>query len=113
MKKPRPSKADHIPAHVKRAVWARDGGRCAYPLASGGVCGSTHRLEFDHIEPLARGGASTIENVRVACRWHNLHAARQVLGDEVMRCYAPRRRPEAPASGQGPRAHSPGGSAPP
>ncbi len=60
LKTPRPSKTDHIPAQVKRAVWARDGGRCVYPLASGGVCGSTHRLELDHIEPLARGGASTM-----------------------------------------------------
>ncbi len=112
LKAPRPSKADHIPAHVKRAVWARDSGRCAYPLVSGGVCGSTHRLELDHIEPLARGGASTIENVRLACRSHNLRAARQVLGDQVMDRYAPRRRPGTPGSGQGPRAH-PLGSSPP
>ncbi|WP_308197884.1 HNH endonuclease [Anaeromyxobacter oryzisoli] len=37
----RPSQPDHIPAAVKRAVWIRDGGRCQYPLDSGGICGST------------------------------------------------------------------------
>ncbi|WP_242393143.1 hypothetical protein [Anaeromyxobacter oryzisoli] len=29
----RPSKPDHIPAEVKRAVWLRDGGRCQSPPA--------------------------------------------------------------------------------
>ncbi len=93
LKVPRPSKPDHVPAHVRRAVWARDGARCAYPLASGGVCGSTRCLEIDHVEPLAKGGASTIENCRLACQAHNLRAARLVLGDGLMDRYAPLRRP--------------------
>jgi hypothetical protein len=83
----RPAKPDHIPAHVRRAVWARDGGRCQFPLASGGVCGSTRQLELDHIQPLALGGASTVDNVRVSCRPHNLRAARLALGDELMNRY--------------------------
>ena len=90
VKKPRPCPARpsasprHIPADVKRAVWTRDGGCCRWPLASGGVCGSTTRLEFDHIVPVARGGASTIANLRVTCRFHNQHAARQVFGEPWM-----------------------------
>src|SRR6266498_1102369 len=75
----RPAKPDHIPAHVKRAVMERDGGRCQFVLPSGELCGSTHRLEFDHITPLALGGASTVENVRLCCRLcrsrHNRHYA--------------------------------------
>ncbi len=55
-----PAKADHLPAHVKRAVWLRDGGRCQWPLDSGGICGSTLRVEFDHIFPRAWGGPSTV-----------------------------------------------------
>ncbi len=98
LKVPRPSKPEHIPAHVRRAVWARDGGRCAYPLANGGACGSTHCLEIDHVEPLAKGGASTIENCRVACRIHNLRAARLAFGDQLMDLYAPRRRQGARAA---------------
>jgi hypothetical protein len=54
---PRPAKnPSHVPAAVKRAVWARDEGKCQWPVDGGGICGSTLRLEIDHIRPLARGG---------------------------------------------------------
>ncbi|BDG02189.1 HNH endonuclease [Anaeromyxobacter oryzae] len=88
-KTPRPAKSDHIPAHVKRAVMERDGGRCQFRLPSGEICGSTHQLEFDHIEPVALGGASTVDNVRIACRRHNIISARRVFGDDWMDRYAP------------------------
>jgi hypothetical protein len=64
---PPTSRREHVPAHVKRAAWERDGGRCQWPTEGGGVCGSTHRLQFDHVHPLGKGGASTIENVRLLC----------------------------------------------
>jgi len=83
-KKPRPAKADHVTAAVKRAVWARDGGKCRWPVDGGGVCGSTTRLEIDHVVPRGRGGPSTVENCRLACRVHNQYAARQVYGDAHM-----------------------------
>ncbi len=79
-----PVKADHVPAHVKRAVWIRDGGRCQWPVDSGGICGSTVRVEFDHIVPRAWGGPSTVENIRLTCRVHNDLAARRAFGDEWM-----------------------------
>jgi 5-methylcytosine-specific restriction endonuclease McrA len=86
---PRPARSDrHIPAHVRREVWKRDGGRCQWPLEGGGICGSTYQVELDHIVPLAKGGASTAGNLRCACRPHNLLAAREVYGDEVMDRYA-------------------------
>jgi HNH endonuclease len=92
---PRPSERPrHIPAEVKRAVWTRDGKCCRWPLASGGVCGSTTRLELDHIVPVARGGASTIANLRVTCRFHNQHAARQVFGDAWMDQFTARPLPD-------------------
>jgi hypothetical protein len=82
---PRPAKnPGHVPAAVKRAVWARDEGRCQWRLDSGGICGSTLRLEIDHVPPLARGGASTLEGCRLLCRFHNQLAARQVYGDDWM-----------------------------
>lgn len=86
-KKPRPAKGDHIPAHVRREVWERDGGKCQYPLAAGGVCGSTRDLELDHIHPQSLGGGSTADNLRVACRPHNDLAARLLLGDDLMDRY--------------------------
>jgi hypothetical protein len=83
-KEPPPASPDsgHIPAHVKRAVWQRAGGRCECRLDSGEACGSTYQLEFDHHPvPRARGGLPTIDNIRLACRPHNGLAARRAFGD--------------------------------
>src|SRR5512133_662635 len=90
----RPSRSDTISAEVKREVWRRAGGTCEWRFESGERCGCRRRLEYDHIEPLALGGASTIDNVRLTCRPHNLLSARQVFGNAVMDCYA--RRPSTP-----------------
>jgi hypothetical protein len=79
-----PRTNEAVPAHVKREVWKRAGGRCEWKLASGERCGSTIRLEYDHIAPRALGGPSTIENIRLCCRAHNDLAARQVFGDAWM-----------------------------
>jgi 5-methylcytosine-specific restriction endonuclease McrA len=73
-----------IPAHVKREVFQRADGRCEWKLASGARCGSTTRLEYDHVVPRALGGPSTIDNLRLCCRSHNDLAARQVFGDAWM-----------------------------
>lgn len=52
-----------ISQHVKAEVWARDGGACRQ-------CGSDVAgrlsLEFDHIIPVALGGATSTENLRGA-----------------------------------------------
>ncbi len=79
-----PSRTDRVPAHVRRAVWKRDGGRCQWSVDGGGVCGSTHQVEIDHIVPKGRGGQATIENTRLLCRVHNQYAARLVYGDAWM-----------------------------
>jgi len=82
---PRPAKnPNHVPAAVKRAVWSRDEGKCTWPLDSGGTCGSTLRLEIDHVVPRGRGGPSTVENCRLTCAMHNQLAARQAYGDKHM-----------------------------
>jgi hypothetical protein len=77
-----------VPAKVKREVRARDGGRCQWKLASGGVCGSNVRLEIDHVVPRGKGGPSTEENCRILCGAHNMEAARAAYGDAVMDRYA-------------------------
>jgi hypothetical protein len=83
-KSPPPSRRDAIPAHVRREAWLRSGGRCEWRFDSGEVCGSTTRLEFDHVKPKALGGLPVIENVRVLCRGHNELAARRIFGDSWM-----------------------------
>ncbi|UGT54302.1 TerD family protein [Nocardia asteroides] len=50
-----------IPQDVKAQVWQRDGGRCV-------ECGDGHYLEFDHIIPLSRGGATSAANLQILCR---------------------------------------------
>ena len=74
----------HIPAAVRREVWLRDGQRCQHPLDSGGTCGATARLELDHLVPLALGGPSTADNLRVVCAFHNRAAARATLGEALV-----------------------------
>ncbi len=76
----------------ERFLKKRDGGRCSWPLDGGGVCGSTHRLELDHVVPWARGGGDTADDLRIVCA-HNALAARQDFGDRCVNRYAPARRP--------------------
>jgi hypothetical protein len=45
-----------IPAEVRRQVWERDGGRCAFTGPDGRRCGSRWKLEVDHVMPPSRGG---------------------------------------------------------
>jgi hypothetical protein len=48
----------HVPAAVKREVWKRDAGQCAFEGTTG-RCTERGFLEFHHIVPYARGGATT------------------------------------------------------
>ncbi len=73
-----------IPAHVKRAVWSRDGAQCTYVSDDGHRCSGRSRLEFDHVQPVARGGHSTVGNLRLRCRAHNQYEAECVYGADFM-----------------------------
>lgn len=74
----------HVPAHVKRAVWKRDGGRCAFVSDAGHRCSSRDRLEFDHVQEVARGGRATVLGIRLLCRAHNQFMAERTFGTEFM-----------------------------
>jgi hypothetical protein len=74
----------HVPAEVRRAVWARDGGRCTFVSVTGHRCEARTRIEFDHVEPVARGGRSTVNGVRLRCRAHNQYAAECAFGADFM-----------------------------
>jgi 5-methylcytosine-specific restriction endonuclease McrA len=67
----KPTESRHIPAAVKRAVWKRDRGRCAFTAKDGRRCTSRGPLEFHHVEPYMLGGRATIENISLRCRAHN------------------------------------------
>ena len=68
-----------IPARVRRAVWRRDGGRCAF-VGSHGRCTQTRYLELHHIHPHAFDGPPTVENIALRCRAHNVYESEQVFG---------------------------------
>jgi hypothetical protein len=89
----------HIPAAVRRAVWLRDGGRCAFVARSGRRCGEGGFLEFHHVEPYARGGEPAVSNIALRCRSHNAYEAEIDFG--------PRQAPGATRSGTS-RARGPG-----
>jgi Domain of unknown function (DUF222)/HNH endonuclease len=79
--RPRPSGdaapgSRHVPAAVKRAVWVRDLGRCAFVGSTRHRCGERGFLEFHHVAPHAAGGAPTLENIELRCRRHNDYEAR-------------------------------------
>lgn len=54
-----------IPDDVKMLVWSRDGGSCVR-------CGSTERLHFDHVIPVAKGGSNEGANIQLLCQPCNL-----------------------------------------
>jgi HNH endonuclease len=57
---PAPAVRGAIPDDVKQLVWTRDGGRCRQ-------CGANVELQYDHIIPVAYGGANTPENLQILC----------------------------------------------
>lgn len=58
------ARRERIPDSVRLFVWQRDQGKCV-------KCGSTAKLEFDHIIPLAKGGSNTERNIQLLCELCN------------------------------------------
>jgi hypothetical protein len=74
------TRSRHIPARVKRAVWLRDGGRCAFVASAGRRCNERAFLEFHHREPYAIGGEASVANISLRCRQHNDYEAALAFG---------------------------------
>src|SRR5262249_12673557 len=87
----------HVPAHVKRAVWKRDGGQGTFVSESGHRCQARTGIEFDNVRELARGGQATVDGIRLRCRGHNQYTAEQTFGAGFMQAKreAARARAEA------------------
>ena len=49
-----------IPREVRRAVFERDSGQCV-------ECSSKFDLQYDHVIPVALGGATTVDNLQLLC----------------------------------------------
>lgn len=44
-----------------KEIYSRDEHKCKY-------CGSTNKLEIDHIIPLAMGGSNDLDNLQILCK---------------------------------------------
>ena len=67
----REGKREFIPQDVMDKVWNRDGGKCA-------KCGSQENLEFDHIIPFSKGGATTYRNMQLLCKKCNIEKTNKI-----------------------------------
>lgn len=70
----------HIPSAVKRVVWFRDRGQCAFVSANGRRCAERSFLELHHIQPYAMEGSATAGNIALRCRRHNQYEAELIFG---------------------------------
>jgi hypothetical protein len=107
-KKPRPRQSStanrrHVPSHVKRAVWERDQGQCTFVSSTGHRCSARKFLEFDHVDPVARGGHASVDRMRLRCRAHSQYEAERVFGAGFMgeKRDEARRAVECSATGHG------------
>ena len=73
-----------IPARVRREVFERDEGRCAFADGEGRRCGSSWQVEFHHRVAFAKGGLHATGNVELRCRAHNQYEAELEYGWEFM-----------------------------
>ena len=64
----------------KRETFAKAQSQCE-------ICGSTHALEIDHIQPKAMGGSDEKENLRTLCKSCNQRAAIKTYGQRKMDNY--------------------------
>jgi hypothetical protein len=63
----------YISKSLKHQVWQRYGGSCQQ-------CGSRQNLNYDHIHPIALGGESNLENLRLLCWSCNQRASIKHFG---------------------------------
>jgi hypothetical protein len=68
-------------AAVKRAVWVRDLGRCAFVGNGGHRCEERRRLEFHHVDPYVLSGEATVDGIQLRCRRHNVYEGRVYFGE--------------------------------
>jgi len=82
----------YIPSALRREVYARDGGQCSFVSQSGTRCCTRRDLEFHHIVPFARGGATTRDNLCLMCRAHNALLAERDYGRDYVKSRVAKRQ---------------------
>ncbi|MCA9199176.1 MAG: HNH endonuclease [Planctomycetales bacterium] len=62
---------EHISAELRRRIWVRDGGICV-------ECSSPNNLQFDHVIPVSKGGATSEDNLQLLCQTCNLRKSNRI-----------------------------------
>ena len=79
----RPARASakrYIPAHIRRAVYERDRGRCTFLSWNGTRCDERHFLQLHHVEPWARSKTHSEDGIVLICHAHNQYMAAREFG---------------------------------
>lgn len=74
----------HVPAAIRRQVWARDAEQCAF-IGTQGRCTERGFLELHHLVPFAAGGETTLANLELRCRQHNQYEWDEFSGPMLAR----------------------------
>jgi ribosome-binding protein aMBF1 (putative translation factor) len=62
---------------LRHQVWQKAGAACEFTYPTTGLrCSGRHKLEIEHIKPLALGGTHNEKNLKLYCQAHNQLAAR-------------------------------------
>ena len=100
------SASHEAPDPMKREVYERDEGRCAFVAEDGTRCPETGFLEIDHIDGFARTHVHDRDRSRLLCRTHNQLSAEQLYGREFMERLRQERK-EAKAAARPPPSQAP------
>jgi len=88
-----PRKRARIPNELRRQLLARDCGSCSFVCEDGRRRDARAFLQIHHDEAWAKGGADTLDNLRLVCASHNRLLAEKAFGTaRVQSAIATRRR---------------------
>lgn len=74
----KPNHSRSISKALKHRVWRRDNGTCTN-------CGTRKNLNYDHIQPFALGGPTTLTNLRLLCFQCNQRASIKIFGEKNLK----------------------------
>lgn len=78
----------YIPAKIRREVMIRDNQECQFQdTLTGRKCRSNFRLQFEHVQPFAKGGKNEPKNLQILCAGHNKLRAMREFGRENIEKY--------------------------
>jgi len=97
----------HIPNDTMRQIVARDGLRCTFVGNDGRRCTARKFIQIHHVDPWARGGGETVDNLTMLCASHNRLLGERDFGRELVERRIQNRR-ASPAAARSPMGQTSG-----